>query len=360
MTSANDGTKALLIVGDTNIQERADPNSAFAKVKDLLASAQIIFAHLEGPLAEPSRDPLAPDIPHKPGWKHSGKAMAGALKAAGYDGVSCASNVSFPAPAAVRSVEVLDEIGLKHCGVGRTLAAAREPVIIEKAGLKLGFLSYTSVFWPTDHAASATEPGCATIKAYSAYQPGPRALEMPGAEPITRTFADQVELEAMREDVRKLRPKVDLVILSCHWGVSGRGEPVEYQREIAHAALDTGADMVFGHHPHVVQGSEVYKGKPIFYSVGNFVFDWDIMRGKHLDGIALKVAIDGKKITAIEVVPVRRDADNDIAVLARDSAGGREILGDFEKASRKLHAGFTLDGGTTLRLGQGASRVAAE
>ncbi len=96
----------------------------------------------------------------------------------------------------------------------------------------------------------------------------------PGAEPITIPSPTRAELEAMREDVRALRTKADLVILSCHWGVSSKEEPVAYQKEIAHAAIDAGADMVFGHHPHVVQAGEIYRGKPVFYSLGNFVFDW--------------------------------------------------------------------------------------
>ncbi|MGY4482232.1 poly-gamma-glutamate capsule biosynthesis protein CapA/YwtB (metallophosphatase superfamily) [Bradyrhizobium sp. LM3.2] len=161
--------------------------------------------------------------------------------------MSCASNVAHPASAAVASVKALDSVGILHCGVGETLAEARQPVVIEKNGVRFGFLSYTSVFWPSNHAASANSPGCATIKAHAAYEPGPRALEMPGAEPITHTFADPVELQAMQEDVRSLRTKVDLVILSCHWGVSSKDEPVAYQREIARAAIEAGADMVFGH-----------------------------------------------------------------------------------------------------------------
>jgi poly-gamma-glutamate capsule biosynthesis protein CapA/YwtB (metallophosphatase superfamily) len=337
--------QTLLILGDTNIQNRADPDSAFAHVKDTLAQADLLFGHLEGPLAEPSADPARPDIPHKPGWRHSGARMASALRNAGYMGVSCASNVSHPAAAAVRSVAVLDEVGIKHCGVGSTLAEARRPVILERGGVRIGFLSYTSVFWPSDHAAGAEAPGCATIKAYAAYQANYRALEMPGAEPVTKTYCDAAELDAMRDDVRRLRGEVDLIILSCHWGVSSKDEPVEYQREIARAAIDAGADMVFGHHPHVVQAAEIYRGKPIFYSLGNFVFDWVVMRNRHLDGIALRCTLSGKAITAIEILPARRDADNDIRFEAVAGPAGQEIMQRFEQLSAKL--------GTTLTLSQG-------
>ena len=276
--------------------------------------------------------------------------MASALRNAGYMGVSCASNVSHPAAAAVRSVEVLDQVGIKHCGVGRTLAEARRPVILERSGVRIGFLSYTSVFWPSDHAAGAEAPGCATIKAYAAYQANYRALEMPGAEPVTKTYCDETELEAMRDDVRRLRAEVDLVILSCHWGVSSKDEPVDYQCEIARTAIDAGADMVFGHHPHVVQGAEIYHGKPIFYSLGNFVFDCVVMRNRHLDGIALRCTLSGKAITAIEILPARRDADNDIRFEPANGAAGQEIMQSFERLSAKLGNTITVAQGNRLVL----------
>jgi poly-gamma-glutamate synthesis protein (capsule biosynthesis protein) len=350
--------QTLLIVGDTNIQNRADPATAFAKARDTLASADMIFAHLEGPLAEPSNDPTAPDIPHKRGWRHSGRAIGPALKQAGYDAVSCASNVWYPASAALASVRVLDEIGLAHCGVGATLEEARKPAIIEREGLRIGFLSYTSVFWPSNHAAGAITPGCATIKAYEAFQPGPRAVEMPGGDPIVRTFADALELDAMRRDIAALRDRVDLVMLSCHWGVSARIEPVDYQKEIARAAIDAGADMVFGHHPHEVQGAETYRGKPIFYSLGNFAFDWDVMRGRHLDGILLRCTIADKALARIEVLPVRRDAENDVCVLGADTVDGKAILDRFARLSGKLPQGVVLSAAGTLELVPAQASVA--
>ncbi len=343
-------SQVLLVIGDTNIQNRADPGSAFAHVRDTLASADMIFAHLEGPLAESSTDPAYPDIPHKRGWRHSGRVVGPALKAAGYDAVSCASNVWFPATAALASVQVLDEIGIAHCGAGATLAEARKPAIIERDGLKIGFLSYTSVFWPSNHAAGPQTPGCATIRAYESYQPSLRSVEMPGADPIVHTYADPQELEAMRRDVRALRDQVDLVMLSCHWGVSARIEPVDYQKEIARAAIDAGADMVFGHHPHEVQGAETYRGRPIFYSLGNFAFDWDVMRNRHLDGILLRCTIQNRKLSRIEVLPARRDAQNDIRVHAAGSSEGTDILGRFARLSGKLAEGVVLSPTAVLEL----------
>nr|WP_276519555.1 CapA family protein [Bradyrhizobium elkanii] len=116
------------------------------------------------------------------------------------------------------------------------------------------------------------------------------------------------------------------------------------------AAIDVGADMVFGHHPHVVQAGEIYQGKPIFYSLGNFAFDWDVMRGRHLDGLALRCLIAGKKITEIELLPVRRNEHNDICVHSADTGAGKDILGRFEQLSRKLGDSIVLSRATHLRL----------
>lgn len=338
--------QTLLILGDTNIQNRDDPDSAFVHVRETLAACDLVFGHLEGPLAEPSIDAARPDIPHKAGWRHSGARIGPALKKAGYLAVSCASNVAHPARAAVASIKALDAVGIEHCGVGETLAEARRPVILERNGVRIGFLSYTSVFWPSDHAAGPQSPGCATIRAHAAYQANHRALEMPGAEPITRTYCDPEELAAMRDDVRTLRTQADLVILSCHWGVSSKDEPVDYQKEIAHAAIDAGADMVFGHHPHVVQGAEIYRGKPVFYSLGNFVFDWVVMMNRNLDGISLRCTLSGKAISRIELLPARRGSDNDIRFEPSTGAAGQDIMTRFKALSAKL--------GDTLHLVDGA------
>ncbi|MEJ1974901.1 MAG: CapA family protein [Acetobacteraceae bacterium] len=305
-------------------------------VQDLLSSADMIFGQLEGPLAEPSEDPSAPDIPHKPGWRHSGRKVGPALKNGRLRRRVLREQRRLPGRR--RGGQREGSRRGRHPALRRGIHArgGPAPAIIVRGPLRIGFLSYTSVFWPSNHAASDTAPGCATIKAYEAYQAGPRAIEMPGGDAITRTFADAKQLDAMRQDVRALREAADIVILSCHWGVSAKIEPVEYQKEIAHAAIEAGADMVFGHHPHEVQGAEIYRGKPIFYSLGNFAFDWDVMRNRHLDGLALRCAIAGNAVTRIEVLPVRRNEHNDICVLGVETPGGQEILGRFETLSRKL------------------------
>jgi poly-gamma-glutamate synthesis protein (capsule biosynthesis protein) len=100
---------------------------------------------------------------------------------------------------------------------------------------------------------------------------------MPGVPPIIHTVANAEDVAAMQDDVRAAKKQADVVVVSWHWGVSptggGTGELVEYQVAMGHAAIDAGADLVVGHHPHLVQPIEVYKGKVIFYSIANLVHD---------------------------------------------------------------------------------------
>src|SRR5688500_1605807 len=125
----------LLLAGDTNLQFREEPAGAFRHVLPLFRAADVRFVNLEGPLAGPSDDPAAPDIPHKAGWRHSEPRMVDGLVAAGIDAVGCANNVTFPPAALLRSLRVLDEAGITHAGGGRTYDEARAPVVLSRGGV---------------------------------------------------------------------------------------------------------------------------------------------------------------------------------------------------------------------------------
>ncbi|WP_299392754.1 CapA family protein [Pelagibius sp.] len=323
----------LLLVGDTNIQGRGDPAEAFKRVGATLNAADVLFGQLEGPLSPPSEDPENPDIAHKLLWRHSDPRMVEGYKAAGFKAFACASNVCYPPRAALTSNATLDAAGIAHCGAGANLAEARKPAIVESKGVRFGFLSYTSVFWHVNHAATPESAGCATIKIHTGYQPGRRALEMPGTPPLILTVPDSEELAAMEEDIRKLREDVDVVVMSCHWGISSSTEIADYQQTVGRAAIDAGADVVFGHHPHVVQGAELYKGKPVFYSLGNFAFDWVRMQGRNLDGIMIRLIASKAGVRDISVLPVRRNDDNLVGIADPAQPEGADILRQLEERS---------------------------
>lgn len=138
------------------------------------------------------------------------------------------------------TMRYLDSLGIPYTGVGKNLKEARRPVILERKGRKIGFLGY---FGSGDFAATSGRQGFA-----------PRFTKY------------------VTEDVRKLRKEVEYVVVNFHWGVERAPLPEDWQVRLAHRTVDAGADLVIGHHPHVLQGIETYKGSTIAYSLGNFVF----------------------------------------------------------------------------------------
>lgn len=352
------GDITLILAGDTNLQFRENPAGAFQHVVPLFRRADVRFVNLEGPLAGPSEDPGAPDIPHKAGWRHSEPRMVTGLVAAGTNVVGCANNVTYPPSALLRSLAVLDDAGIAHCGGGRNRDSAREPVIFERKGVRFGFLSYTSVFWPVGHAAGRDAAGVATIKAHTAYQPHPRIGEMPGGPPAVITWPDAEELASMREDVQRLRQRTDVVVLSCHWGVSGSTQTCEYQRAIGRAAIQAGADVVIGHGPHVLHGIELIGGprgaRPIFYSLGNFAFDWTSMRGKSLEGLLVRCTIREQRVVEVAFIPVQRNAQNDPVPLDPAAREGQAVVDQVRRHSAPYGTTFCVAHGEVAIGGVGA------
>ena len=138
----------------------------------------------------------------------------------------------------------LDAAGIRHFGAGKDLAQAHAPLWIRQNGLQVAVLSY-SEFKPRGFEAGPDWPGIAWS-----------------------------EDEQVLRDIRLAREAgADLVIPFMHWGWEREPEPTQRQREFARKMIDYGADAVVGGHPHITQGADYYRGKPIVYSLGNFVFD---------------------------------------------------------------------------------------
>ena len=194
------------------------------------------------------------------------------------------------------SIARLDEVGVLHTGAGPNLAAARAPAIVERNGLRVGVLQRSSVYWPTDHEARDDSPGIAVLRGHTAYQvpqgrlhAGIPPANRPGVPPEIITWADPAYVAEFRKDIEALRPQVDILVASCHWGL-GR-EPMQYMTEIGHAAIDAGADIVMGHGPHYSLPVEVYKGRPIYYGLGNLCFKTGHGGRKHADWIGMLVEV---------------------------------------------------------------------
>ena len=327
----DDRSLSIILVGDVNLRNVTDPHMPFAHVQDTFNEADLRFANCEGCYADPTLE-----IPYKSGWFHPDRAAVEGLAVAGFDAVGCANNVHYGVEAIQESLSHLDRLNIAHTGAGKNREAARKPAIVEKNGARFGFLAYTSVFWPVGHAAGPDQTGVATVKGHTAYRPHHRILEMPGAPAIVETWPDAQELAAMQADVRALRKNVDLLVMSCHWGVSGSQDIVDYQQAIGHAAIDAGADLVIGHHPHVPQGIEVYKERAIFYSLGNFMFGWEKMKARHPEGLMVHGAVREGKLTVVSVVPIWRNELGQPQIVSTKSADGQRIVQTVKSLSAPM------------------------
>jgi hypothetical protein len=278
----------MILTGDVNLMNVDDPTVPFARVAPLFADAALVFSNLECCLYQP---PSAHSF-HNEGFFADPVIGGAVLRQAGIAAVGIANNVNYGEAAILGSIARLDALGIPHTGAGVDLGAARAPVIVECAGLRVGFLQRSSVYWPTNHEAGPHDPGIAVIRAHTAYQvpmhktrPEIPPLNRPGIPPVIITWADPDYLRAFAEDIAALRRRADVVVASCHWGL--HKEVFTYMREIAHAAIDAGADLVIGHGPHYSLPVEVYKGRAIFYGLGSFCFHTGHGGRRHGDWIGM-------------------------------------------------------------------------
>lgn len=276
---------AFIAVGDVMLSrdvgalmlKRRDPDYPFALSRALLANGDFAFGNLETPIA--AGRPVRTDEMRF----RADPGAEGALKRAGFAVVSLANN-HLP-DQGERGVEetlvLLDKAGVARTGAGRDATEARAPAFIERGGLRFAFLAYND-----DDVV-------------------PDAYEAADARAGTAFMRE----DAMRSAVKAAGELADLVIVSMHSGKEYTNLPNERQKRFARAAIDAGADVVIGHHPHVVQPYEWYKDKLIFYSLGNFVFDqmWSQATRR---GLALKLhfALGGLERVGVQPIYMREFA----------------------------------------------------
>jgi poly-gamma-glutamate capsule biosynthesis protein CapA/YwtB (metallophosphatase superfamily) len=160
------------------------------------------------------------------------------------------------------TVSGLEAVGIAHAGAGMDLAAARRPAVIEAQGRRIALLSYNCV---------GPEAGWAgERRAGAAYLPVLTADGSPIAPAAPLETASEEAFATLREDVAAARDDADLVLVALHKGlVHVPARLAAYERPLAHAAIDAGADAVLGHHAHIVKGIEIYRDRPIFHGLGN-------------------------------------------------------------------------------------------
>jgi len=330
----------LILAGDVNLMNVTDFTAPFRHVAAELHSADVVFANLECCLHLPSRQSHANE-----GFFVDPQVGGEALRLSGIHAVGIANNVNYGAANIAASIARLDQLRVLHTGAGPNLAAARAPAIIARNGLRVGVVQRSSVYWPTDHEAHADSPGIAVIRGHTAYHvpmgqiaPGVPPPNRPGVPPLIVTWADAAYLGEFRKDIEALRPQVDIVVASCHWGL-GR-EPLQYMTEIGRAAIDGGADAVIGHGPHYSLPVEVYKGRPLFYGLGNLTFGTGHFGRTHAGWIGMLVELTFERGSVVGChFRLVRSNENNESFLCRltDEA---ETLADLGARSSKLGASF--------------------
>ncbi len=198
-----------------------------------------------------------------------------ALKRAGFNALSVANNhaMDYGRPALADTLSGLEAQQIVPVGAGRTYAEAVHGRIIRKGRLRIGFLGFSAF------------PSVAGI-----YSP---------SEPSVAVMSD----ERLTQCVRDLKRRCDLVVVSCHWGLEGVTHHSRMQERLAHRAIDAGASLVLGHHPHVPQEIERYHGGVIVYSLGNFVFD-EFSRGGN-SGLLFRCRLSRRGVTSFSTRPVK-------------------------------------------------------
>lgn len=230
-----------------------------AAVQPLLALSPIVMANLEGPFAaNAQRADRQFSYRVRP-------RLAAALPNAGINVVTLANNhlMDCDRDGVTETLDTLRNVGVSPVGAGTNQSAAHSPAIMDAHGRRIGILAY---YWNRRCAATSSLPGS--------------AMDPP---------------EALAKDIRSLRARADRIVVTFHWGIPYDRTPSAEDRAKARFAVDCGADVVIGHHPHVLQPFEIYRGRPIFYSVGNLAFG---SGNSHAEGCLVGIRFEDHSTTA--------------------------------------------------------------
>lgn len=242
----------------------------FKHVKNIIQDADLAFINLENPIANPTRfEPYR--LTSEPFWVK-------ALSHTGIDIVNIANNHCFDAEeiGLLQTLSLLEKEGIKYTGVGRNIDIARRGAITETNGLRIAWLGYT-------HKMARVTLSYAAAR-------------------DNRVGCLPLDPAIIRQDIINARKNADVVIVTPHWGVANYHSIPENIKGLGRWMIDAGADAVFGQGPHLYQGIEVYKQKPIIYSMGTFVFG--IWYKVWKDNIMVKLYIEDGKPQQLVIIPI--------------------------------------------------------
>ena len=317
-TSSGPATITVAAVGDMifdrrvkTLIDKSGGAAPLARVASRLAKADLAIGNLESSLSDGGKKNAEKDVT----FRGDPRAIDG-LSAAGFDFLSLANNhvLDYGPDALADSVTALDDAGIGHAGAGEDQAAAWKPAVVETGDASTAYLAFGFIV-PAGFIAQPDRAGMASGK---------------------------WDVGLIEKAIRKAKKDHDYVIVSFHWGVEYKDNANAQQVDVAHRCIDAGADMVLAHHPHVIQGLEVYKDRLIAYSLGDFVFDHYSRKTGESFILGAELGPDG--VANIKVTPTYLDTYGRPAVVK--GAAASAILKRLKKISAPHGTTLVIDGDT--------------
>lgn len=382
-------TTRIFAIGDVAVN-REQPDTIFELVQERINEADYAFAQIEAIYAKSGEVNVSGTSSPLRGDPEN----VAAIGRAGFNLASFASNhcMDYGISAFRETIEHFRKVpGMQLFGAGENLAEARKPVIVEHNGNRIGFLAYCSIL-PIRYWADVDRPGCAPARARTIYE----TLEpdQPGTPPRILTYPHDEDLANILQDIRSLKAQVDVVMVSMHWGLHFKeGELATYETKYAKQCIDAGADVILGHHQHILKPVEIYQGKPIFYGLANFAFDMYYQPGE-LDkperierrqrlhpgwthdpsyptfpfpvdsrkGMAVFLEVQGGQVSKVRWQPTMINQKSQPRLLKASEPEFGEVLAYMRKItlSQKLTTQFEVDGDTIVSVAPAAPGVASQ
>jgi poly-gamma-glutamate synthesis protein (capsule biosynthesis protein) len=366
-------TAVILATGDVGAH-RDDLSSIFRGCRDLLTSGDLTFGQLETVIS--ARGGVVPNARLA---MRSAPEMAKAAREAGFSIMSFAGNhcLDWGYEAFDDTLAHAREAGLSLCGAGNDLDEARRPLFADAGDVRVAIVAASSIL-PEGYAAAERKAGCAPLRAHTVYEQIEH--DQPGTPARIRTYPNRADLAAMCDSIRTASAQADIVLVSLHWGIHMTEAVIaDYQRIAARALIDAGAHAIIGHHPHILKGVEFYRGRPIFYSLGNFAIEqphvWDpailntasfkhlvslnpswnletsymLPEKTRLTGVA-KLICDAQGLLEVRFAPAYIADDSAPIMLAPDDERFERVRAYLEEISRTagFETAFTADGDDLL------------